>query len=136
MTTAPERFFLIAGLHRWQELAGRDYPPSEASVRLNRLADRGPEAGIHVVAWAASHATAERALGRAGIGNFFGLRAVLRVSSPAESDALLGVPGADSLPDNRALYRDVDEPEEVEKFKPYSVESLRRFAETAFRSGP
>ncbi len=133
----PERFFLVAGLHRWHELlAEGDYGrPSEVSGHLVRLADKGPDAGIHVVAWTDGYATAERALRRAGIG-FFGLRAVLRVLSPAESDALLGVSAAASLDDDRALYRDTEWPaEQVEKFKPYSTASLYGFAQEAFRSG-
>jgi len=87
------------------------------------------------VAWTDGYATAERALRRAGIG-FFGLRAVLRVLSPAESDALLGVSAAASLDDDRALYRDTEWPaEQVEKFKPYSTASLYAFAQEAFASG-
>ena len=131
-----ERFFLIAGLHRWHELlAEGDYGrPSETSARLVRLADKGPDAGLHVVAWTDGYATAERALRRAGLAHF-GLRAVLRVLSPAESDALLGVSAAASLDDDRALYRDTEWPaEQVEKFKPYSVASLYSFATAAFRS--
>jgi DNA segregation ATPase FtsK/SpoIIIE, S-DNA-T family len=133
-STRPERFFLIAGLHRWHELlAEGDYGrASETSARLVRLADRGPDAGIHVVAWADGYATTERALRRAGLAHF-GLRAVLRVLSPAESDSLLGVSAAASLDDDRALYRDTEWPaEQVEKFKPYSVASLSSFARTAF----
>ena len=135
----PERFFLLAGMHRWHELlAEGDYGrPSEISARLVRLADKGPDAGIHVVAWTDGYATAERALRRAGLG-FFGLRAVLRVLSPAESDALLGVSAAASLDDDRALYRDTEWPvEQVEKFKPYSTASLYAFAREGFliRSG-
>jgi DNA segregation ATPase FtsK/SpoIIIE, S-DNA-T family len=132
----PERFFLIAGLHRWHELlAEGDYGrPSETSGRLVRLADQGPDHGIHVVAWVDGYTTAERALRRAGLAHF-GLRAVLRVMSPAESDSLLGVSAAASLDDDRALYRDTEWPaEQVEKFKPYSVTSLYSFARTAFES--
>ena len=89
----PERFFLIAGMHRWHELLaeGNYGRPSEISAQLVRLADKGPDAGIHVVAWTDGYATAERAL-PAGIG-FFGLRAVLRVLSPrGERLAARGVP--------------------------------------------
>ena len=116
-------------------MAEGDYGrPSETSVRLVRLAEKGPDVGIHVVAWADSYATAERALRRAGLGHF-GLRAVLRVFSPAESDSLLGVSAAAGLDDERALYRDTEWPiEQVEKFKPYSIASLRAFAQVAFRS--
>jgi len=134
--TRPERFFLVAGMHRWHELlAEGDYGRlSDTSVRLIRLADKGPEAGIHVVAWADSYTTAERALRRAGIGHF-GLRAVLRVLSPAESDSLLGVTAAAGLDDDRALYRETEWPiEQVEKFKPYSIASLHAFTQAAFGS--
>ncbi len=132
----PERFFLIAGLHRWHELlAEGDYGrASETSARLVRLAEKGPDLGLHVVAWADGYATAERALRRAGLAHF-GHRAVLRVLSPAESDALLGVSAAASLDDDRALYRDTEWPaEQVEKFKPYSVASLYAFVRAAFGS--
>jgi hypothetical protein len=130
----PERFFVIAGLHRWHELlAEGDYGrASETSARLVRLADKGPDAGLHVVAWADGYTTADRALRRAGLAHF-GLRAVLRVLSAAESDSLLGVSAAASLDDDRALYRDTEWPaEQVEKFKPYSVASLYSFLRTAF----
>jgi hypothetical protein len=131
----PEVFFLIAGMHRWHELVTEgDYGrPSETSAGLVRLAEAGPDVGIHVVAWADSYATAERALRRAGLAHF-GLRAAARMLSPAESDALLGVSAAAGLDDNRALYRDTEWPaEQVEKFKPYSIASLHAFAQ-AFRS--
>jgi S-DNA-T family DNA segregation ATPase FtsK/SpoIIIE len=134
--TRPERFFLIAGLHRWYELlAEGDYGrPSETSARLVRLADKGPDAGLHVVAWADGYATVDRALRRAGLAHF-GQRAVLRVLSPAESDSLLGVSAAASLDDDRALFRDTEWPaEQVEKFKPYSIASLYFFLRTAFGS--
>jgi DNA segregation ATPase FtsK/SpoIIIE, S-DNA-T family len=132
--SGPAEFFLIAGMHRWHELTAEgDYGrPSETSARLGWLASQGPEAGLHVVAWADGYATAERVLRRAGIASF-GLRAVLRVSSPAESEALLGMPAAASLDDDRALFRDTDWPaEQAEKFKPYSLASLRTFAARAF----
>jgi DNA segregation ATPase FtsK/SpoIIIE, S-DNA-T family len=133
----PARFFLIAGMHRWHDLTAEgDYGrPSETAVRLARLADKGPDVGIHVVAWADSYATAERSLRRAGIARF-GLRAVLRLFSPAESDALLGVAAAVSLDDNRALFRDTEWPiDQVEKFKPYSISSLRAYASRLTSAG-
>jgi hypothetical protein len=134
-SSQPEVFFLIAGMHRWHELVTEgDYGrPSETSAGLFRLAEAGPDVGIHVVAWADSYTTAERALRRAGLAHF-GLRAAARLLSPAESDALLGVSSAAGLDDNRALYRDTEWPaEQVEKFKPYSIVSLHAFAQ-AFRS--
>jgi len=123
----PMRFLLIAGMHRWQELlAEGDYGRiGETASRLLDLADRGPDVGIHVVAWADSYITVDRALRRSGVSHF-GMRAVLRVSSPAESDTLLGVPAAAGLDDDRALYRETEWPtEQVEKFKPYSIASLQ-----------
>ena len=131
----PRRFFVLAGLHRWQDLGsdGDWGKPSEATVALTRLAELGPEVGIHVAIWADSYATAERTLRRAGISQF-ALRVALRLPSTAESDALLGVPSAASLADDRALFRDADWPhEQVEKFKPYSITSLFSFAHSALR---
>jgi DNA segregation ATPase FtsK/SpoIIIE, S-DNA-T family len=131
----PRLFFIVAGLHRWQELGAETEwgKPAEEAALLTRLAEHGPEVGIHVVVWSDSCATAERALRRSGIGQFT-LRAALRLPSPQESDALLGVPAAASLADDRALFRDVDWPhEQVEKFKPYSTTSLYAFAKDAFR---
>jgi hypothetical protein len=129
-----ERFLLVAGLHRWQEaLTEVNYGPSKVAKKLIRLAEEGPDVGIHLVVWTDSYATAERAF-RRNI-NHFGLRAVLRVSSTTESDALLSVPAAVSLDDNRALYRDAEWPhEQVEKFKPYSLASLQAFTRTVFGS--
>jgi S-DNA-T family DNA segregation ATPase FtsK/SpoIIIE len=130
----PERFFLIAGLHRWQELLteGEWGKPSETATLLARLAEQGPEVGIHLVAWADSYATAERALRRSGISQFT-LRVALGLSTISESDSLLGVPAAASLADDRALFRDAYWPhEQVEKFKPYSLASLHGFAQNAF----
>jgi hypothetical protein len=135
-TDRPERFFLIAGLHSWQELGEIDYKLSATATALIRLADQGPEVGIHLAAWADSFAGAEGAVRRSGIGHF-GLRAVFRLTSPSESDSLLGVPGAASLDDDRALYRDTYWPaEQIEKFKPYSIESMTNFAQSAFRRSP
>jgi len=49
-----------------------------------------------------------------------------RMSTPA---------AAASLDDDRALFRDIEWPaEQVEKFKPYSIASLRAFVQAAFRS--
>jgi DNA segregation ATPase FtsK/SpoIIIE, S-DNA-T family len=133
-TPAAERFFLIAGLHRWQDaLTEVNYGPSETATKLIRLAEEGPDVGIHLVTWVDSSATAERAFRRNL--SHFGQRAVLRVSSTTESDALLGVPTAASLGDNRALYRDTGwQHERTEKFKPYSLESLHSFANAVFGS--
>jgi DNA segregation ATPase FtsK/SpoIIIE, S-DNA-T family len=131
----PRRFFIVAGLHRWQELSTESEwgKPTEAAALLARLAEHGPEVGIHLAVWADGYATAERALRRSGIGQFT-LRTALRLPSPPESDALLGVPAAASLANDRALFRDVDWPhEQVEKFKPYSTASLYAFARSAFR---
>jgi hypothetical protein len=56
---------------------------------------------------------------------------VLRVSSPAESDVLLGVAAAAGLDDDRGLYRETEWPtEQVEKFKPYSIPSMWAYLRT------
>lgn len=131
----PGVLFLVAGLQRWSELlvdGDRSWEPNETAKALGRLIDEGPEVGVHVVAWADSYTSAERALRRQDISRF-ALRGAFRLTSPLESEALLGVPGATRLADDRAIFRDTEWPHErVEKFKPYSLASLQSFLLDAF----
>ena len=117
----PDVYFLIAGLHRWRELRPPDpYGQTEAGKQLTRLAEEGPEVGVHLIAWADGFVTLERAFKRGGIGAF-DLRVALRLPE-ADSNNLLGSPIAARLEDNRALFRHEDwELGRVEKFKPYVV---------------
>lgn len=134
---APDRFFLIAGLCRWPDLIPEDeYDQTASKELLTRLAQEGPETGIHIVAWADSYAAAEHLFRSRGIRRWFGLRIAFHLD-PVESDDLLGSSAAASLTGDRALFQDTtDGPDgETEKFKPYSADSLRDFARTAF-SGP
>lgn len=133
----PALFFFIAGMHRWRELAPQDrFERSPIAKQLAQLADEGPELGIHIVAWADSYATVERALQRGAL-NLFDQRAVLRVPSDTDSMALLGTPAAIKLPDNRALFRVADwEAGRVEKFKPYSLPALDPFELLKARVNP
>lgn len=115
----PDVYFLIVGLQRWHELRGVDaYQQSEPAKQLTRLAEEGPELGIHLIAWADGTATLERVFKRGGIGNF-DLRAVLRLPEKDSND-LLGSNAAARLEDNRAFFRNENwELGRMEKFKPY-----------------
>lgn len=128
----PEVFFLIPGLQRWRELRGPDaYAQSEAAKGLTRLAEEGPEVGIHLLAWADGLATVERVFKRGGLANF-DLRVALQMNDKESAD-LFGSAIAARLGDNRALFRHEDwETGRVEKFKPYPLpeaDALARLVE-------
>lgn len=128
----PEIYFIIAGLHRWRELRGTEqYTQSEPAKQLTRLAEEGPEVGIHLIAWADGFASIERTFKRSGVG-FFDLRVILRIPEKDSND-LLGSNAAAKLGENRAFFRHEDwEMGRLEKFKPYSVPDesiLKRFIE-------
>lgn len=118
----PEVFFFIPGLQRWRELRSADPygPQTEAAKGLTRLAEEGPEVGIHLLLWADSLTTLERAFKRGGLAHF-DLRAALQMNEKDSND-LLGVKAAALLGENRALFRHEDwEAGRLEKFKPYTL---------------
>jgi len=118
-----EVFLLIPGLQRWRELRSTDAygtQQSEPAKGLTRLAEEGPEVGIHLLAWADSLATAERVFKRGGLAHF-DLRVALQMNDKESTD-LLGSPSAARLGENRALFRHEDwESGRLEKFKPYAL---------------
>ena len=118
-----EVFLLIPGLQRWRELRSTDAygtQQSEPAKGLTRLAEEGPEVGIHLLAWADSLATAERVFKRGGLAHF-DLRVALQMNDKESTD-LLGSPIAARLGENRALFRHEDwESGRMEKFKPYAL---------------
>jgi len=118
-----EVFLLIPGLQRWRELRSTDAygtQQSEPAKGLTRLAEEGPEVGIHLLAWADSLATAERVFKRGGLAHF-DLRVALQMNDKESAD-LLGSPSAARLGENRALFRHEDwEAGRMEKFKPYAL---------------
>jgi hypothetical protein len=118
---APSLFILVAGLHRWRALRSADaYTQTDAGRQLARLAEEGPELGIHLVVWVDSNATLDRALKR-GAASSFDLRVALRVPE-GDSLALIGSNLAAKLEDNRALFRrEADELGRLTKFKPYGM---------------
>jgi hypothetical protein len=121
--TPTEVFLLIPGLQRWRELRSTDAygtQQSEPAKGLTRLAEEGPEVGIHLLAWADSLATAERVFKRGGLAHF-DLRVALQMNDKESTD-LLGSPSAARLGENRALFRHEDwESGRMEKFKPYAL---------------
>lgn len=130
---APDVLLLIAGLHAWRELQPVDYgKPSPAAAQLLRMAERGPEVGVHLLAWADGFATLEQVFKRVGLGNFRS-RVLLRLSEN-DSNQLLSNPTAARLADQRAFLRIEGRPQgEVEKFKPYLVPDATILAELAVR---
>lgn len=122
-----EIYFFVAGMQRWRELRSIDYDQTEAAVQLVRIAEDGPEVGVHVIAWADSMGTLEQTIKRNGISSF-DLRAILHVSEQ-DSINLLSSPAAARLEDNRAFYRNEDWSQgKMEKFKPYSLPAPQALA--------
>ena len=116
----PAIYLTLAGLHAWRDLRPVDFKSSPAAEQVQRIAERGPEVGVHVIAWADSYATLEQSFKRGGPAHF-DHRVILRVSE-GDSNNLLGSPLAARLPDGRALYRFEGAAQGVvEKFKPYVV---------------
>jgi len=118
---ATEIFFGIAGLHRWRALRSADpYLQSEPAKHLARLAEEGPEVGIHLLVWADGVATMERVFKRGGLVNF-DLRVALHLPEKDSNDFLTSNAAA-KLGENRALFRHEDwEMGRLEKFKPYAL---------------
>lgn len=114
-----EVYFAIAGLRQWRELRGdQAYVQSEAAKRLARLADEGPEFGIHLLLWADAVAAIEPVFKRGGLA-YFDLRLALHLPEKDSTD-LLSSNAAAKLDANRALFRHEDwELGRMEKFKPY-----------------
>ncbi|MFZ1631271.1 MAG: hypothetical protein WAV70_20370, partial [Anaerolineae bacterium] len=116
----PAIYLALAGLHAWRDLRPVDFKSSPAAEQVLRIAERGPEVGVHVIAWADSYATLEQSFKRGGPAHF-DHRVILRVSE-GDSNNLLNSPLAARLPDGRALYRFEGAAQGVvEKFKPYVV---------------
>ena len=122
----PTIALIFCGLHRWRELRPTsDYGLSDAGKALVRLLEDGPAAGIHVLAWCDGASSFERALKRGALAHF-DLRAALRMSE-SDSAFFIGGGAAARLADARALLRDETwEAHQVEKFKPYGIQSILR----------
>jgi len=113
-------YIFIAGLHGWRDLRPSDFKPTPTAELLLRLAERGPDVGVHIIAWADSYGTMDQTLKRSGLA-LFDLRVYLRLGE-GDSNQLLGSPLAARLADNRAYYRHQSWTlDGVEKFKPYAV---------------
>lgn len=127
----PTIYLVLAGLHAWRDLRPLDYnKPAPAAEQVLRIAQGGPEIGVHVIAWADSNATLEQSFKRSGLAHF-DHRVILRVSE-GDSNNLLGSPLAARLPDGRALYRfEGGALGAVEKFKPYVVPAASILADLA-----
>ncbi len=130
----PSTFLVLHGLHAWRDLRPVEFKLAPAAEQLLRIAERGPEVGVHILAWADSFATLEQSFKRAGVG-YFDHRVLLRVSE-GDSNQVLNSPVAAQLADGRALYRCESWPRDVvEKFKPYTVPAAEVLAALVARIG-
>lgn len=119
----PSVYFFVAGAHRMPEL--RPVPgrfgdePSEAAKKLIDIAQRGPELGVHLIAWYDSVRNFDRGMSKQALGHF-SQRVVLPMSAD-DSQYLLRDNAAGKLPRFRALLHDEDQTQPLEKFKPYAL---------------
>jgi DNA segregation ATPase FtsK/SpoIIIE, S-DNA-T family len=115
---AHDIYFFILGLQRWREARSADIlSQTEVGKQLVKLADEGPELGIHLLVSVDGVSTLDRVLKRGSI-NYFDLRVALNLPEQ-DSIAVFEKNVAKDLEENRALFRDEDEPNRLEKFKPY-----------------
>jgi len=119
----PSIYFFVAGAHRMPEL--RPTPgkygdePSEWARKLIEIVQRGPEVGVHLIAWYDSVRSFDHGLGKQTLAYFD--RRVALPMSPDDSQYLLRDGAAGKLPHFRALLHDEDQTQPLEKFKPYAL---------------
>lgn len=113
-------YLILAGIHGWRDLRPAGYETNPVAAQLMRIADRGPDVGVHLLVWTDALATFTDAFKSGGLA-FFDQRVLLRLGDN-ESDVLLGSAAAARLADHRALLRiEGTARGEYEKFKPYAV---------------
>jgi S-DNA-T family DNA segregation ATPase FtsK/SpoIIIE len=120
----PSIYVMFLGLHRVRDLRPDDsapFRPGEKSLTdsFAQLLRDGPEAGIHVLAWADTLANARRTLDR-GMREF-GIR-VAGAMSVEDSRAFLDEPHAGRLDKpHRVIIHDEDRPGICDKVRPYGI---------------
>jgi hypothetical protein len=120
----PSIYLMFLGLHRVRDLRPDDsapFRPGEKTLpdSFAQLLRDGPEAGIHVLAWADTVANARRTLDRSM--REFGIR-VAGAMSVEDSRAFLDEPHAGRLDKpHRVIIHDEDRPGICDKVRPYGV---------------
>jgi hypothetical protein len=120
----PSIYVMFLGLHRVRDLRpddGAPFRPGEKTLAdsFAQLLRDGPEAGIHVLAWADTFANARRTLDR-GVREF-GIR-VAGAMSVEDSRAFLDEPHAGRLDKpHRVIILDEDRPGICNKVRPYGI---------------
>lgn len=115
----PHVYWLVLGLHRARALhdpGGLAGPPEEGRQMLELLR-RGPELGMHTLAWCDS----VRSLG--AVGNAADEMRLRVVGNMDEGDSirLIDSPAATRLKANRMVYVDRDDPDTMLQFRPYAL---------------
>lgn len=113
-------YVLAFGLHRARLRASLGAKPGDADPAslLARIADTGPDAGVHLLAWFDTKTAVDQALGRSGLDRF-GVRVALSMLAD-QSYEVLGQ-RAGPVTRLRGLLFDQEEPNELIKFIPYAV---------------
>jgi hypothetical protein len=128
-------YFFITSAHRatyLKPVSGRmGLEPSEHAKKLQQIALRGPEVGVHLVFTCDNTKTFEGIFTRQNL-NQFDRRVALRMNKE-ESQFLLGESHADSLRSYRAFLLDDEASTPLEKFKPYGLPTDRSEREALFK---
>ncbi|WP_019931268.1 FtsK/SpoIIIE domain-containing protein [Nocardia sp. BMG111209] len=103
---APARVLVLIGVHRARELSPDSFDPDSESGRLADVLRRGPEVGVHVIAWGDRNASLERRFDHEGFRQFG--HKVLGTASEDDSRTLIDSEVASSLSPNQLAVDDYD----------------------------
>lgn len=103
---APARVLVLIGIHRARELSADSYDPESESGRLADVLRRGPEVGIHTIAWGDRYVSLERRFDHEGFRQF-GYK-VLGPAAENDSRALIDSEVAATLTANQFAVDDYD----------------------------
>jgi len=122
---APALYLFICGLHRADEVlqkeawTGGNSMPSNAARQFALILRKGPDVGIHTLAWADRYSSLRSVLGDQPLEDFEH-RVVFRTLTEEDSMRLIGNVDAFTLGLDDALFFDRGQ---VEKFRPYGAPS-------------
>jgi len=120
-------FLFIFGIQRARELRSTDgYTLSEQAELLVHIMANGPDFGIHTVCWCDTYKNIERIIGRNV--QEFDFRVAMKMTV-SESNDFIDTPDANKLEQYRCLLYDEGRTAHLEKFRPYSLASLKYIAE-------
>ena len=130
----PSIYLVLQGMHRIKAL--RDDTEDEAGHNavelLKTILRDGPEAGVHVLAWADTWGNITRGLDRKTIGEF-GSRVAGVMDSGDSMNFLDNLAASKIVKSYRAIFYDEDRPGQLTAFRPYTMPPLAWLQEAGSR---